>query len=328
MLYPLKFKPIPKERIWGGDRLKKYSCDNSNAANKHPIGECWILSAVEDDVSIVENGFLKGNTLEELVEVYMGDLVGDSIYERFGVEFPLLVKLIDTKEFLSVQIHPDDEMAEERHHAYGKSEFWYILDAKDDSQIITGFDRELTKEEYVELVKKGKLQTVLKYNSVKPNDFIYIPARSLHSLGKDIFLIEIQQTSDITYRVFDWNRVDSQGKSRELHVDLAADTIGFDDKPLHVSHLPLEKNQETELTANPFFRVNRFCLEGNIQRELLGFDSFRLYICIAGKLSLNAQGSDAVVLTEGEVVLVPASIPLVEIQPLGGEANMLEVFVG
>lgn len=323
MLYPLKFKPILKERIWGGDRLKNlfnHKGDNSGS----PIGECWSLSAVEGNLSVVENGFLAGNNITELVEIYMGDLVGEPIYQKFGVEFPLLIKLIDTNEFLSVQVHPDDEMAMERHHAFGKSEFWYMLDSQDNSQIITGFNKKFTRKEYIASVKSGGLSSNLKYVDVKRDDFIYIPSRSLHSLGKGLFLVEIQQTSDVTYRVYDWDRVDAQGKGRELHLDLAADTIDFDADPLNLESLQIEEDKEQELTSNPYFQVNRFSLTQKLEREFLENDSFRLYICLNGKVELQALNKDPVYLGTGEIALIPASLPGVDLRPIG-KAKVLEV---
>ncbi|MDD2197200.1 MAG: mannose-6-phosphate isomerase [Bacteroidales bacterium] len=323
MLYPLKFKPILKERIWGGDRLKNlFNLEENNSGT--PIGECWSLSAVEGSLSVVENGFLAGNNITELVEIYMGDLVGDSIYQKFGVEFPLLIKLIDTNEFLSVQVHPDDEMAKERHHAFGKSEFWYMIDSQDDSQIITGFNKKLTRKEYIASVKRGGLRSSLQYVDVNSDDFIYIPSRSLHSLGKGLFLVEIQQTSDVTYRVYDWDRVDAQGKGRELHLDLAADTIDFDADPLDLELLPIEEDEVQELTSNPYFQVNRFFLTQKIEREFLENDSFRLYICLDGGVELHTLNNDSVHLGAGEIALVPASLPGVDLCPIG-KAKVLEV---
>ncbi len=323
MLYPLKFKPILKERIWGGDRLKKVFRQN-DVQTEVPIGECWSLSAVEGNFSVVENGYLAGNTIEELVEVYMGDLVGDNVYQRFGVEFPLLVKLIDTNEFLSVQVHPDDEMAKERHHAFGKSEFWYILNSNDDSQIITGFNKELSRDELIESVKDGSLKSQLKYVNVKPHDFIYIPSKSLHSLGEGVFLVEIQQTSDVTYRVYDWDRVDDRGKSRELHLELAVDTIDFSAEALQVESLSFHKNASQELLSSPYFQVNRLVLNQRLERDFFEHDSFRVYICIGGEAQMHSLNNDPVLLKQGELVLVPASLSGVVIEPVG-EVSILEV---
>ena len=323
MLYPLKFKPILKERIWGGDRLRKVF-QLSNGKTDPPIGECWSLSAVDGNLSVVENGYLAGNTIEELVEVYMGDLVGDNVYQRFGVEFPLLVKLIDTSKFLSVQVHPDDEMAKERHHAFGKSEFWYILNSNDESKIITGFNKKFSRDELIESVKDGSLKSQLKYVNVKPHDFIYIPSKSLHSLGEGVFLVEIQQTSDVTYRVYDWDRVDDRGKSRELHLELAVDTIDFSAEALQVESLSVHKNASQELLSSPYFQVNRLVLNQRLERDFFEHDSFRVYICIGGEAQMHSLNNDPVLLKQGELVLVPASLSGVVIEPVG-EVSILEV---
>lgn len=325
MLYPLKFKPILKERVWGGDRLKNL-INLTEEGSSMPIGECWILSAVEGSLSVVENGFLAGNNIEELIGVYMDDLVGESVYQKFGVEFPLLIKLIDTNEFLSVQVHPDDEMARERHHAFGKSEFWYMMDSQNDSQIVTGFSKKLTRNEFVDQVKSGGLSSSLKYVGVKGDDFIYIPSRSLHSLGKGVLLVEIQQTSDITYRVYDWDRVDAQGKGRELHLDLAADTIDFDTDPLKLKSLQIEENKEQELISNPHFQVNRFSLNQKLVREFIGYDSFRLYVSISGAIELHTPNNDPVSICSGEIALIPASLSGVTLNPRDN-AKVLEVFI-
>lgn len=325
MLYPLKFKPLLKERVWGGQKLKKMYADAVLPGMKK-VGESWLVSGVQDNISLVTNGFLKDNTLEELVEVYMGDLVGDSVYERFGVEFPLLIKLIDTKEYLSVQVHPDDEMAKERHSAYGKSEFWYVLESEDDSEIITGFSRSVTREEYVSAIKDGTLTSSLKHEAVTPHDFVFIPSKSLHSLGKNILLIEIQQTSDITYRVYDWDRVDEQGRGRELHVELAADTIDFSGDPLEIKSLPPDENKTQELIKNTFFQINRIYIDEPLNREFIALDTFRLYICLGGTVEVHSTGNDPVVLSRGEVVLVPASLQVVDLIPKEGSL-LLEAYV-
>lgn len=325
MLYPLKFKPLLKERVWGGENLKEMYAD-AVLPNMKEVGESWLVSGVQDNISLVANGFLKDNTLEELVEVYMGDLVGDSVYEKFGVEFPLLIKLIDTREYLSVQVHPDDEMAKERHSAYGKSEFWYVLESKDDSEIITGFNRSFTRDDYVSSIKDKTLISSLKNEAVVPHNFVFIPSGSLHSLGKNILLVEIQQTSDITYRVYDWDRVDEQGKGRELHIELAADTIDFSRNPLEIKSLDMDKNKAQELVENTFFRINRFYIDEPLNREFIDFDTFRLYICISGTAEVHSVGNNPVILSKGEVVLVPASLHVVELIP-NEESLLLEAYV-
>ncbi len=221
-LYPLKFKPILKDKIWGGAKLRDVL--GKKASDK--AGESWEISSVEGDISIVENGFLAGNSLLEVAEVYMGDLVGDSIFDRFGVEFPLLIKFIDAADFLSVQVHPDDAMARERHNSYGKTEMWYIVES-DQGELIAGFNRKLDREQYLRHFNGGSLKEILNHEAVAPGDIYFMPAGRIHAIGPGVLLAEIQQTSDVTYRIYDWDRIDDQGNPRELHTDLALDAIDF-----------------------------------------------------------------------------------------------------
>jgi len=205
-LYPLKFIPILKERIWGGNALAGRW--NKKGEIITGIGESWELSAVQNDLSVVSNGFLEGNNIEEIIEVYMGDLVGEEVFEKFGNEFPLLVKLIDAREVLSVQVHPDDKLARERHNAYGKTEMWYVLEASGDSNIYAGFNKDLSREEYIESLSGSDLKSLLNCVTANPGDSFFIPAGTIHALGGGLVVAEIQQTSDVTYRVFDWNRAE------------------------------------------------------------------------------------------------------------------------
>ena len=223
-LYPLKFETVLKEKVWGGNALFTRFNKGTSALN---IGESWEFSAIADNQSVVSNGFLAGNNIEELIEVYMGDITGDSIYEKFGNEFPLLIKFIEAQEDLSIQVHPNNELAKKRHNAYGKTEMWYILESKKGSKIYTGFKEGVTKEIYEEALKDGKIEDILNVEIADPGDTFFTPAGRVHAIGSGIVLIEIQQTSDITYRIFDWNRNGSGKEKRELHTDLALDAIDF-----------------------------------------------------------------------------------------------------
>jgi mannose-6-phosphate isomerase len=325
MLYPLKFKPILKERIWGGTRLKdEFAKENPEGIVN--CGESWELSSVDDNLSVVSNGFLEGNSINELVEIYMADLVGEKVFEKFGIEFPILIKLIDTADFLSVQVHPDDSMAKRLHHAYGKTEMWYVLQCNEDSSIITGFNQQLSREKYLEIMDKGGLKDFLKYESVKSDDFFYIPSRQLHSLGKGILLVEIQQTSDITYRVYDWDRSDSEGKSRELHTDLASDAIDFNAEPIKKQNVPFVVNKVQKLTSEEYFSVNRLVIDKYTERDFFELDTFRIYICIEGEVEIDCDGASPVHISKGELALVPAIISNAALRPKN-LAKLLEVFV-
>ncbi|HOK60736.1 MAG TPA: mannose-6-phosphate isomerase [Tenuifilum sp.] len=324
-LYPLKFKPILKERIWGGTRLH-HSMGKQFPNPEEKYGESWEVSGVEGDVSVVQNGFLAGNTLNELIEVYMGDLMGESLYERFGEEFPLLIKLIDASETLSIQVHPDDETARERHHAYGKTEMWYIIDADRDALIYTGFEKDITREEYIQAVKEGNLERYLHREKAIPGDVFFIPAGRVHAIGKGVLLAEIQQTSDITYRIFDWNRVDGSGKSRELHTELAVDVIDFARVRNPKSHPVDEVNKTSELSACKYFTVNRLTFNNAMQRDYNMLDSFVIYLCVEGECSVVYASGSSERLTKGETLLLPADLKDIILRPQG-KCSLLEVYI-
>ena len=323
-LYPLKFKPIFKERIWGGDKLplllnKKYSIAH--------CGESWELSGVQDDISVVSEGFLKGNNLEELIEVYMGELVGEKIYDQFGTEFPLLIKYIDANDRLSIQVHPDDELSKERHGAYGKTEMWYVVDAEEGAELISGFNRTIDRDSYLIAMENGKLENLLQFDPVKQGDVFFIPAGRVHAIGKGIVVAEIQQTSDVTYRIFDYNRVDDQGKSRELHTELALDAINFEHYPFGQTDYQLKLNEPVELAKCNYFTTNLLQLTTNLERDFSSIDSFVIYLCLEGGYTLHWESESATV-QKGETLLVPASIENFVLSPVNGEeTKLLEVYI-
>ena len=251
MLYPLKFHPILKKKIWGGERLAYKS-----EKHEESIGESWEISAVEDNISVVSNGILADNDLQELIEVYMGDLVGDHIYEKFGIEFPLLIKYIDANDDLSIQVHPDDKTAKERHNAYGKTEMWYIVDAEKDASLVLGFNHEIDKATYLQALHHNKLMDLLNVQKVKKGESFFIPAGLVHAIGKGCLIAEIQQTSDITYRIYDYNRKDANGNTRELHTDLATDVIDYSYQPQHrVNYTPRDNQSAMPLFYHKFTRI-------------------------------------------------------------------------
>lgn len=321
MLYPMTFKPLFKERIWGGDLLETKL--NKRLPKGKLIGESWELSGVDGDLSVVANGALKGNSIEDLIEVYMGDLVGDKVYDKFGLQFPLLIKLIDAQDALSIQVHPDDALAAERHNSYGKTEMWYVVDAEKGAELCLGFTKPVTKEEYLEHVDNGTLSDILARVPVKADDAFFIPAGAIHAIGKGIVIAEIQQTSDITYRVFDWNRVDENGKGRELHTELAVDAINFGpEQNYNVTSAP-RKNDSVELVACPYFTTNVIEVDGTLERDYSERDSFVIYMILEGELNISwGEGKQSV--TKGETVLVPAAMDSIT---LSGNAKLLEVYI-
>jgi mannose-6-phosphate isomerase len=323
MLYPLRFKPILKERIWGGRALvEKRGTPRQKADTELLVGESWEISGVEDDVSKVANGFLKGNNLQELVEVYMGELVGDRVFARFGVEFPLLVKYIDAREQLSVQVHPGDELAASRHGAFGKTEMWYVLDCQPGSRLLIGFKAGTTKEQYLHALGQGRVDELLNAVPVQPGDAFFIPAGTVHSIEGGIFMVEIQQTSDVTYRVFDWNRTDRAGNPRELHTELALDAIDFAAPVLGITHRPAP-NHAALLVESPYFTTNLLNVAGTVERAVEIHDSFVIYICTSGEALLRGREGE-IALKKDDIVLVPAEEHSIT---LTGHATLLETYV-
>lgn len=323
-LYPLKFTPQYLDKIWGGQKIKTIlGKDFGDLPN---CGESWEISGVQGRVSIVSNGFLAGNTLEELVEVYMGELVGDRVYEKFGVEFPLLIKFIEAKEDLSIQVHPDDEMAKKRHQAFGKTEMWYVMQADPGSKLNLGFKQELTKEQYLEKFEAGQLMDILNFEEVKEGDVLFMPAGRVHAIGKGILLTEIQQTSDVTYRIYDYDRKDPEGNTRELHTELALDTIDFSVPDSYKTHYEPWKNEPVELVKCDYFTTKLVMMDEKIERDFYQLDSFVIYICLEGEYEIEyPDGVEKVKM--GETVLVPALLEHFFLAPLSETAKVLEVHV-
>ena len=323
MLYPIQFKPIFSERIWGGRTLiEKRGTARQKADKNLVVGESWEVSGVEGDVSVIVNGFLKGNDLQEAVEVYMGELVGDKVFQRFGEEFPLLIKYIDAQDKLSVQVHPDDALAARRHNSYGKTEMWYILDCEPGAELLIGLKEGTTKEQYIRAVEEGTVGGLLNAVTVKPGDTYFIPAGTVHAIGAGVLIVEIQQTSDATYRVFDWNRTDKEGNPRELHTELALDAIDFAAPVRNVTQHP-PKGAAALLVECPYFTTNLVDVDGRMQRELNGRDSFTIYICTGGEMTLTAPGG-AIKLGKDDIVLIPADQDNVVLEGCG---QLLETYM-
>jgi mannose-6-phosphate isomerase len=322
-LYPLKFEPVLKEKIWGGQTLARHY--GKKAGNLNNIGESWELSAVSDNVSVVSNGFLAGNNIEEVIEVYMGDLTGESVYDKFGVEFPLLIKFIEAREDLSVQVHPGNDLAKKRHNAYGKTELWYILESEKDAKIYTGFSRPVTKEEYIDALDNNKIISLLNVESAVAGDTFFTPAGRIHAIGAGTVLVEIQQTSDITYRIYDWGRQGLKGESRELHTELALESIDFSSAGNCKIRKTPALNKIENLVNCEFFNANILHFNNRIIRDYNLIDSFVVYICTEGGLLINWDVNSETV-SKGETVLLPAIIRDVALQP-APEATVLEIYI-
>jgi len=322
-LYPLKFHPILKSKIWGGNRLKTTLNKSTKEEN---IGESWEISGVDGDISVVSNGFLEGNTLEEIIEIYMGDIVGDPIFNKYDKEFPLLFKFIDANDDLSIQVHPDDVLSGDRHNAYGKTEMWYVLESEPDSQLISGFTKPTTKDEYLTALNNGTLEAILKSHKVKKGDAFFIPAGDVHAIGSGILLAEIQQTSDVTYRIYDYNRKDSSGNTRELHTELALDAIDYKKTNEKISYNQNNINETVNIAACNYFVTNYLNLTDTLERDVYLLNSFIVYMCIEGKAKIKCENGNEESIIKGETVLIPASIQFIEIKP-DNNCKLLEVYI-
>lgn len=323
MLYPLKFRPIIKQTIWGGSKLAFKSGDK-NIQNS--IGESWEISGVQENISVVSEGPLADNNLEELTEIFMGELVGDKVYERFGIEFPLLIKYIDACDKLSIQVHPDDEMAKERHNAYGKTEMWYVADAGKDATLIMGFDKETGKADYLAKLKDHTLTDILNVEKVKKGDCFFIPAGTVHAIGEGCYIAEIQQTSDITYRIYDYDRRDKNGNTRELHTDLATDVINFSHREKHRIEYHQHENHTEELVHCNYFTTNMLAFDKEVEKDYFDIDSFVIYMCLEGDFAVVYDDDKFIKVTSGETVLVPACFKSIFLIP-EKKAKILEVYI-
>lgn len=320
MLYPLKFKTIYKDKIWGGQKIKTIlGKDFSPLPN---CGETWELSGVQGNISEVKNGALAGTALTEVIAQEKEQLLGKRIFEQFGEAFPLLIKFIDAKADLSIQVHPDDALAQKRHNSFGKSEMWYIMQADEGSSLISGFSQEVDKVSYMEAFEAGKLNDILNREQVTAGDVFYLPAGRVHTIGAGLLLAEIQQTSDITYRIYDFDRLDEQGNKRELHVEQALDAIDYKKYDQYKSTYLDKKDEQVTLVNCEFFTTNKLNLSENFAVDHSGLDCFKIYICLEGTATIASE-----TIGMGEVMLVPASMEKYQIETSEG-VILLESYIG
>ena len=323
-LYPLKFKPVFDDRVWGGDKIRTRL--GLDFAPMDRCAEAWVLSGYEGRQTIVSNGFLAGNELNELVEVYMDDLVGGKVFETSGDVFPLLIKFIDAREWLSIQVHPGDDLARKRNLLNGKTEMWYVIDAEKDAQLISGFSKKVTQKQYLDHLQNKSLPGILNYEKVNAGDVFFMPAGRVHALGPGVLLTEIQQTSDATYRIYDWDRLDANGKGRELHTELALAAIDFNIYPEYRTHYKHIHNETVNLVDCAYFTTNLLELAQPLRKNYEELDSFVIYICVEGGMMLRYGNGEKIGLMNGEVILIPATLGLVEIFP-DKKVKFLEVFI-
>lgn len=322
-LYPLKFRTIFKDKIWGGQKIKQVL--NKDFSPLPNCGETWELSGVPGNISVVNNGALAGKDLSDLISTYKSKLLGKQVYEKYGEQFPLLVKFIDANEDLSIQVHPNDELAKERHNSFGKTEMWYILQADEDASLITGFNQPVDKDKYVQKFEAGKLTEILNRETVQAEDLFFIPAGRVHTIGKGILLAEIQQTSDVTYRIYDFDRVDDKGQKRELHVEEALDAIDYNFYDEYKTSYEKKINAPVEMVSCPYFTTNRLHFSQSTNRNYYDIDSFIIYVCYEGSVEVDYEAG-GVTLKAGEVALLPATIKEVALQTETG-FKLLESYV-
>ncbi|MCK9422710.1 MAG: class I mannose-6-phosphate isomerase [Bacteroidales bacterium] len=323
MLYPLKFKPVYKDKIWGGQKIRTHlGLDFSPLPN---CGELWALSGVSGCQTEIVNGFLAGNELNEILEIYMDELVGEKVFEKHQTEFPLLIKVIDANAYLSIQVHPDDKLAALRKIGSGKTEMWYILEAESGAELITGFNREMNASTYLDFFHQKRLKEILNVEKVKRDDLFFIPAGRVHALGPGILLAEIQQTSDTTYRIFDWDRVDSEGNPRDLHTDLALEAIDFNFPDSYRTHYRPIMNQSSPLVDCPYFTTDLLTFDRKMEKDYSILDSFVIYLGIEGKAIIRTD-NDPVSIKPGEAILLPATIENTILEP-DSTCKLLEVYI-
>ncbi|WP_407430207.1 type I phosphomannose isomerase catalytic subunit [Arcticibacter sp.] len=322
-LYPFKFRTIYKDKIWGGEKIRDIL--KKDFAPLPNCGETWEISGVKSDVSVVANGELAGQSLAALLETHQADLVGKKVYNRFGNEFPLLVKFIDANDDLSIQVHPNDTLARERHNSFGKTEMWYIIQADQGSSLITGFNQPLNEEIYLEKLNSGKLTEILNKEEAKAGDVFFLPAGRVHTIGKGLLIAEIQQTSDITYRIYDFDRVDDKGNKRELHTEEALAAIDYSFHDEYKTRYEERQNEPVQVVTCPYFTTNILDYTQTVSRDYL-FDSFVIHVCVGGSYTLE-YGGQRLDVKMGDSVLIPATIQHVKLHTTEG-FRILESYIG
>jgi len=322
-LYPLKFKPILKSIIWGGDEICKFK---NITPVQDGIGESWEVSGVEGNISVVANGELENKSLDEIISIYKEKLVGTKNYETFGTKFPLLIKFIDARDDLSIQVHPDDELAKKRHNSFGKTEMWYVINAAPEAFLYSGFQKQMTPESYVKSIEDNTFISYLAKHDVKKGDVFFLPAGRVHAIGAGTFIAEIQQTSNITYRIYDYKRTDANGNERELHTELAKDAIDYKLYDNYQVEYTRKENRPVLLESCKYFTTNLLEVTKDITRDYSEIDSFVIYICMGGACNIRDNKGNDLYIKQGETVLIPADTEDILISP-DGSVKLLETYV-
>ncbi len=321
-IYPIKFSPILKDKIWGGEKLNKQLGKKTSSTR---VGESWEISDVGQDVSVVSNGHLKGKTLRELIEIYKSEFIGTENFESFGYKFPLLIKFIDAQQDLSIQVHPNDELSQKRHNSFGKTEMWYVIQNEKYSRLVLGFNKEITSKDYLKYLENKDIMSVLKVENIKKGDTFFIETGTVHAIGAGSLIAEIQQTSDITYRIYDFDRRDDQGNERELHTELAIDAINFDADLKTKCDYTENTNKLNKLVYCDYFKTNLIPVVGELKLDYSANDSFVIFMCVEGISEIIVSGNSETIST-GETILIPASNNFVEIKS-SSDCKLLEVTV-
>lgn len=316
--YPLTFYPILKERIWGGTKLKNYL---NKPISSEITGESWELSTVPNDVSVINNGIFKGKNLNEVIDQFPEEVLGKEVYNRFGKQFPLLFKYLDAREDLSIQLHPNDELAKARHNSFGKTEMWYVMQADENARLIVGFKENSSKEAYLEKLESNTILSLLNEVPVKKGDVFFLETGTIHAIGAGIVIAEIQQTSDITYRIYDWDRVDANGKGRELHTELALDAINYQTTAAKKEYTAIE-NKSISVVDCSYFKTNIISLNDEVLIDK-NDNSFMVLMCTEGNFELIIADQKYSYQT-GDTVLIPAVLTSFMLK---GTATILEITV-
>ena len=318
---PLKFNALLKSTLWGGDKIIPFKNLDVQQEN---VGESWEISGVKGNETIVADGPYAGKKLNELVEEQKGKLVGEDNYQRFGNEFPLLIKFIDARQDLSIQVHPTDEIAKMQGKERGKTEMWYLMDSDKDATLLCGLKKKITPEEYAQMVENDTIVDAIDRYEVKEGDCFFLPAGRIHAIGTGCFLAEIQQTSDVTYRIYDFKRKDKDGNYRQLHTKEAAECINYNVESNYRTDYTPVKNQGVSLVQCPYFNTAVYDLDEPMTIDYSELDSFVILIGLKGNATITDNEGNTFTLQAGESVLVPATTETLKVD---GNIKFLETYV-
>ena len=320
-MQPIKFQPLLKQTLWGGDKIVTFKHLDSQLEN---VGESWEISGVKDNETIVKEGPLKGKSLNEVVAELKDKLVGKENYQRFGDEFPLLIKFIDARQDLSIQVHPNDEIAHKQGKPRGKTEMWYLMESEPGAKLYCGLKKQITPNQYKEMVDNDTICDALAQYEVKEGDCFFLPAGRIHAIGPGCFLAEIQQTSDVTYRIYDYKRKDKNGNYRELHTKLAAESINYQVENDYRTHYVGRLNKGVSLVQCPYFCTAVYDLNEPMMLDYSELDSFVILIGLKGEGKITDNEGNEVSIMAGDTLLIPATT---ETLSVSGTVKFLETYI-